>query len=557
MPRGSDIGLLIAGDETTLSATSDGRIRIVEIPATGKGAGTSEPQERTVAAFVGKFHRDPKANPSNRVTFEILKRPNDPAHLGEVFGFDPECMFGIDFFQLTFVNRQFVIWFPFHTDVRSEGDFLELQALAEIADASATGGFRILARSMTRTLTNREASARTVATTSTISGSQNKLSYSGKIVGFNIAVQEDYLLPVGIRNAAKSTPDEIVLDPGIVAADASVRFAAYRPGSMRIILMTDLLDALAPDQKFSSNQFPAQKPDVIINTGKQELRSTIPPRIVQIFEDAGFQGVAALWQDEQAAAQLVREFTARLTNRGGAWQLQNANAPLDTDFWNFYAAHNASLTVAARNEQVVPAQARATINSREVFLNDRLPVGGGRKNLREPVGIASDVFRRIVTDDASGGFRQYKNIDELKTALQVMGRKVAATVAHEIAHSLGMMHTARIQTGTSASESGGAPVLTVTSEDLRGHVGPGIRFSMQAKVIWGRVFGVTPSLNDTSLQNKTWQASEIPTVDWNERKKRFRDRNGESRLVLPGGLGSTGVPPFAVAPPGAQKGTKL
>ena len=558
IPRGTDIGLLIVGDEATLPAVSDGRVRIVEIPATGKGSGASEAPERTVATFLGKLHRDPKAKPSDRVTFEILRKPTDPAHSGEVFGFDPECMFGVDFVQLTFVNRQFVVWLPFHTDVRSEGDFLELQALAEVADTAATGGFRTIARSMTRTLTNREAAVRTVATTSTIAGSQNKVTYSGKIVGFNIAVQEDYLLPVGIRNAAKSTPDEIVLDPGIVAADSSVRFTPYPANTMRIILMTDLLDGLAPDQKFAQNAFPSDKPDVVSSTGRQELRTRIPARIVEIFLDAGFQGVAALWQDEQAAAQLVREFTARFANRSGVWQLLNANTPLVTSFWNFYAAHNSSLSVAARNEQVAPAQIRSTINSREVFLNDRPPIGGGTKSLREPLAITSDVFRKIVTDDpGTGGFRKFKNLDELRIACQVMGRKVGATIAHEVAHSLGMMHTARIQTGTSASESAGAPVLTVTSEDLRGHIGPNIRFSMQAKVIWSRVFGVSPTFNDVSLQNKTWQANEVPTVDWFERKKRFRERNGEQRLALPGGLGSTGVPPFAVAPPGAQRGTKL
>ncbi len=557
VPKAADIGLLILGDDPTLPAVSDGRVRIVEIPATGKGAGNAEAPERTIVTFHGKIHRDPSAKPSDRITFEILRKSGDPAHSGDVFGFDPECMFGVDFFQLTFVNRQFVIWFPFHTDVRSEGDFLELQALAEVADATATGGFRILARSMTRTLTNREPTARTVATTSTITGTQNRVTYTGKLAGFNIAVQEEYLLPVSIRNAAQSTPDEIVLDPGTVPADASTRFAAYQAGTMRIILMTDLLNALTPDQSFGRNVFPAQNPDVISNTGKQELRTAIPPRIVQIFEDAGFQGVAALWQDEQAAAQLVQAFTQRFTNRSGVWQLSNANTPLVTNFWNFYVAHNSSLGVAARNEQVAPAQIRTTINSREVFLNDTLPIGGGTKSLRGPVGIASDVFRKIVTDDpGTGGFRQYGNIDEFKTACQVLGRKIAATVSHEVAHSLGMMHTARILSGTNASESSGAPVLTVTSEDLRGHIGPLVRFTMQAKVVWSRVFGVTPTFNDATLQNKTWQAAEIPTVDWNERKKRFRERNGELRLVLPGALGTTGVPPFALAPPGAQRGTR-
>ena len=557
VPKGTDTGLLIYGDDDKLPADTNGRVRLVELPGTGKGSGTAEAAERTIATFHGRIHRDASAKPADRITFEILRKSTDPQHSGEVFGFDPECMFGVDFFQLTFVNRQFVIWFPFHTDVRSEGDFLEIQAIAEAADSSAPGGFKILARSMTRTMTNRETGSRTVATTSSIVQGGARLRYTGKLAGFNIGVQEDYLLPVGIRNAAQSTADDIVLDPGIVPADASVRFAAYPANAMRIILMTDLLDGLAPDQKFARNVFPSDKPDVIASTGRQELRSIIPPRIVALFADAGFQGVAALWQDEQAAAQLVQAFNQRFTSRSGAFQLRDPNQPLATSFWNFFVASNSTLGVAARNEQIAPAQVRATIGSREVFLNNAVPVGGGNKNLREPVGIAADVFRKLVTDDpGTGGFRTFPNVDAMKTACQVMGRKVAATVAHEVAHSLGMMHTARLQAAPDASESAGAPVLTVTSEDLRGHIGPNIRFSMQAKVIWSRVFGVSPTFDDASLQNKTWKTSDIPTMDWNERKKLFRERNGELRLVFPGGLGTTGVPPFAVAPPGFQRGTR-
>jgi hypothetical protein len=463
-------------------------------------------------------------------------------------------MFGVDFFQLTFVNRQFSIFFPFHTDARSEGDFLELQALAEIPDQAAPGGFRILARSMTRTLTNREQAPRTVTTSNT----RTRVTYAGKLVGFNIAVQEDYLLPVGVRNPASSTPDDIVLDPALVPADASVRFARYQAGTMRIILLTELLDQLAPDQKFSKNVFPFQDPIVIANIGKQELRSTIPPRIVQIFEDAGFQGVAALWQDEQAAAQLMRDFTQRFTNRGGAWQLTNTNAPLVTSFWNFYITHNSTLGEAAVSELLGSAQIRTTINSREVFLVNNTPVGGSTKIIQQPVGIGSEVFRKLVTDDpGTGGFRKFQNTDELRIALRVLARKIAATAAHEVAHSLGMMHTAGIGTGTTATETSGAPVLSVTSSDLRGHIGPDVRFSMQAKVIWNRAFGVTPTFNDTTFQNKTWQVNEIPTLPWGDRKQRFRDRNGESKFVSPPGILTTAnPPPFGVSPPGAQRGTK-
>jgi hypothetical protein len=557
IPKGTDTGLLILGDDDKLPADSNGRVRLVELPATGKQAGVSEAAERTIATFHGKIHRDPSAKPAERITFDILRKQTDLPHTGDVFGFDPECMFGVDFFQLTFVNRQFVIWFPFHTDVRSEGDFLEIQAIAEVADSSASGGFRVLARSMTRTLTNREKGARTVTTTSTSVQGGAKLRYTGKLAGFNIGVQEDYLLPVGIRNAAQSTKEEIVLDPGIIPADASVRFAAYPANAMRIILMTDLLDGLAPDQQFARNVFPSQNPDVVSSTGRQELRSVIPQRIVEIFLDAGFQGATAIFQDDPAAAQLVQGFNQRFTNRSGAFQLRDPNQPLATSFWNFFIASNSTLGVAARSERLAPAQIRATINEKEVFLNNAVPIGAGDKNLREPVGIAAAVFRKLVTDDpGTGGFRQFESMDKMKIACQVMGRKVAATVAHEVAHSLGMMHTARLQTAPDASESSGAPVLTVTSEDLRGYIGPTIRFSMQAKVIWSKVFGVSPVFNDNSLQNKTWKTSEVPTMDWNERKKKFRENNGELRLVFPGGLGTTGVPPFAVNPPGSQRGTR-
>src|SRR5262245_22748932 len=68
-----DLGLELGGDDSTLAAVQDGRIKLVEVEDKGTKKGAAESTaERLIATFHGKFHYDASGkDKSKRITFEI------------------------------------------------------------------------------------------------------------------------------------------------------------------------------------------------------------------------------------------------------------------------------------------------------------------------------------------------------------------------------------------------------------------------------------------------------------------------------------------------------
>jgi hypothetical protein len=230
-----DIGLELGGDDATLDG-QDARIELYEVaagagqPADSKGSAEST-QPRLLATFHGKFHRDPKATEKVRLTFELnlgKETAVDPS-FSEVQGFDPECIRGIDAFVFTFLNREFQVNFPFFLDTRSEGTFIELQAVATLGEAK--GGNEI-SRSAVLNLRIRRKHA--IATTS-------NTTYTGKVVGNLILHHEDYLVEAASRAASASWPQQISLvdTPIPLSGAGSIPFQAFQPGDLKIILHKD------------------------------------------------------------------------------------------------------------------------------------------------------------------------------------------------------------------------------------------------------------------------------------------------------------------------------
>src|ERR1700722_2143027 len=240
-----NIGLELSGADASLSAAADGRVKLVEVADKGSSKGESEStSERLIATFHGKFHSDGAAPAARRITFEIFlgKFPPVTDNDQDVMGFDPECIFGADAFVFTFVNREFVVWLPFSVDSRSEGKFLEIQAIAEVGSGSSA---KELGRSMILNLGIR----RTHAVDSTnLNSTGAPMTYTARLIGNRILAHEDYVLSAGIRNSARSTAAAIQLDnilfPVAAAGTTAIRFDSYVAGTMRIILLEDLLTNL-------------------------------------------------------------------------------------------------------------------------------------------------------------------------------------------------------------------------------------------------------------------------------------------------------------------------
>ncbi|MGI8988215.1 MAG: hypothetical protein ACR2I2_01370 [Bryobacteraceae bacterium] len=554
-----DIGLELSGEDDTLPAVSDGRVKLVEIPAPssqGKAAGSSEgTADRLIATFHGKFHRDPKAPKATRLTFEIfVGKATVPAHDQTVQGFDPECMFGVDAFVLTFVNREFIVWFPFHVDVR-EGKFLEIQAIAEIDIAG--GGTKELGKSMVLNLGIRRTHA--VDTTSILPGGAN-LAYTGDLVGHIILFHEAYLLPGGIRSAVQPDPDIIALDPAMIPVPASgsqLKFQAYVSANMHIVLMVDLLDDLSPPDSFlTGNIGGVTDPAPVKKATIARFKSALPPALTDVFVDAGFAGCDVRWSDDAAAAALVAAFKGAFTLRTAGWKLSSAGSPLNTSFWNFFVA-SGQIGTAGSGEQFQTQNTPTTVGGKSVFLKNTVPLGSGTKPLTKPIEIATAVFQDLLMT-RSGLSRKYKDIAEYNGAVDKVAGKLTVLIAHEVAHSLGMMHHCKVENSGNYSEQFGSPVLSTMSSGVEsGGFGVGMKFHSQAKVIWSSAFGVTPTFSDAFLQNKSWTPAEVFTLDWTSRMTRFIRSHGEGSVASPG-LGTTlGTnPPFTTDPPAApQRGT--
>lgn len=550
------LGLEIRGDDA-IGASVEGRLKLIEVNAPGSaGRGTAETTaERLIATFHGRFHRDAGAPVQSRVTFEIYQRPGTSvsAHNGYVNGFDPECIFGVDAIVMTFVNREFIIWLPFHVDTRSEGQSLEVVAVAERGPA---GSPTQLARSMVRTLPI----TRTHSVISTSTYSNAFLNYSCPLVGHQILTPTHYILNGDRQNAAVIIP--------VPPNGSAVAFSAYASGSMRIVLLSDLLDDVVPADSFLTFNITGVTATAVatVRTNVQtRFRNTIQNTLNAVFPDAGFAGMSAMWQNDAGAAALMTAFSGafvRNTLRGRYWRLSNSQNPLQTSFWNFFVGSSNQLrapTTGVAEQFHDSAGAQHTIAGQQVFLRQPVPIGGGNKRLQTPIQIKSGVFRDLLTDRSQVP-RRYNSLNDFYDAVDKTANKMAMLIAHEVAHSLGLMHHSRIASTTHYPESEGSPVLSLMSADVdSGGFGTGLRFHSQAKVIWAAAFGVTPTYSDQIFQNKTWTAGEVTTVDWGDRTNRFVHAHGEESIghatlstVPPASLGS---PPFAGTPPNVQRGT--
>jgi hypothetical protein len=559
-----DVGLELGGDDATLPAVSDGRIKLVEVAApASEGRGAAGPAEaaadRLIATFHGKIHRNAASSVATRLTFEIFVGPGTAqAHSQDVLGFDPECIFGVDAFVFTFVNREFVVWFPFHVDTRSEGRFLEIRAVAEVDSGGAS---KEIGRSMVLNLGIHRTHA--VDTTSNLP-SGAALTYTGDLVGNIILFHEAYLLPGGVRNAAQSTPDSIVLDPAMIPVPASgtqVAFQAYVNGSMHIVLLIDLLDDLAPPLSFfTSNITGVPNPTQAQKDTIARFKANLPNAIRDIFLDAGFAGADVHWSDDPAAAALVTSFTGafiRQTMGGSLWRLRNRSTPLVTSFWNFFVGSSTVNQTAGSGETMASVPTARTVGGHNVFLTNSVPIGGGTKSLSKPIEIVSSVFQDLLRT-RSGLPRTYKSVADYNDAVDKVAGKLVVLIAHEVGHSLGLMHHCLVLNGSNYSEQFGSPVLSLMSSGVEsGGFGIGLRFHSQAKAIWAAAFGVHPTFSDSIFQNKTWTQAEVFTLSWTDRTNKFIRLHGEESIARPG-LGTTlGTnPPFTTDPPAApQRGT--
>jgi len=172
--------------------------------------------------------------------------------------------------------------------------------------------------------------------------------------------------------------------------------------------------------------------------------------------------------------------------------------------------------------------------------------------------VASGYFRDRLTrtTDRRGNEvdRQYASMQDFLGAAGAIAAKVGIVIAHEIGHSIGLMHEALILNSGAYSERSGSPVLTVMSSSTESSTyGTNMKFSHQAKVMWERAFGVSPNWDCSYLANKTW-GNDWATVDWATRLNRFCRQYNEVAMGEVG-LGHDGAPPYAGTPPNAQRGT--
>jgi hypothetical protein len=550
-------GLELTGEDATLPTVTDGRVKLLELPDTGRNKGSAEPSSpRLIATFHGKFHSKATAPRATRITFEIFTGPGTFApHVPEVQGFDPECIFGLDVFVLTFVNREFLIWFPFNVDSRTEGGFLEIVAVAEIGSGST---LKELGRSMVLNLPLERSHA--VDTTSIFN--RRPLAYTGRLFGDLIVTHRDYIILGQAPNPHLSTPSTIVIEPAffpVKPGGTSPAFTPYPANSMKILLLKDLLDDLVPSDSFLTSSIRgAIVPAQVRRDALKHFRDLIKQGVLNVFTDAGFTGAQVFWQDEAAASSLVATFTGAFmfqTLGGRFWRLLNSSRPLATPFWTFFVgSSDATQTAGTGEEYEFQGVTPITLAGKQAFLPYPVPIGGGTKPLKEIIRIAVSTFENLLTTQ-SGVTRTFKSVADFNDAVDKVAGKMVILICHEVGHSLGLMHHCRVETPGNFDENDGSPVLSIMSAGVEsGGFGVGLTFCSQVKDIWADAFHVSPTFNDTIFQNKTWTPAEVFTVDWSTRTSRFIQKHGEVSIARPG-LASSGTPQFASAPPRAQRGT--
>jgi len=560
-----DIGLELYGDDarvSTATSGSAGRVKLYEVGGTGQTAGSSESADRRLmATFHGKFHRNESAAAEARLTFEIEIGPGTVAdYLGEVQGFDPECILGVDAFVFTFVNREFRVNLPFFLDSRSEGDFMEVLAVAELdgeQGPTELGSAR---------LNLRIRRSHEVETTTADPGG-GSMNYTGDVIGNLILHHEQYLVQGAYHNRGSAWPAQVsaqlIANPW--SGSTRIPFQAYAAASMKIVLMDDLLGDLVPSASYLQGSVQGVSDGAAAEgQARSRIQSQISSKLTDIFTDAGLTSPNVWWQGQATsggAQAAVSAFTSAFRSSfGGGYSLRNSAGPLVAPFWTYYVSGDSSLQSVGVAERLEYDQVteQAQTGSREYLLAFTAPIGSGDKKIQAPIRVRTGYFlprvTRAVSDEGYDVDRRFGSLAELNVALDAMAAKVAIVIAHEIGHSLGLMHDMKIQNSGPYSESAGTPVLSMMSSGIESDAyGKDTKFSHQAKVIWHRAFGVTPDWTNTYLQNKTW-GSDWSTVDWGERKSRLYRLHQESGMTQVG-LSTTDPPPHTGTGGNVQRGT--
>jgi hypothetical protein len=504
---------------------TEGKVKLFEM----SGIGGSGSQPRLLATFHGKFHPPDKKKKRKDITFQIFIPSNTNAgiHEGLVHGFDPECIMGVDAIVLWFVNREFVIYLPFLLDTRKQISHLQLSAEAYNQNGKV-GESSILNLPIHR--------IHKVETTTIIKkrGRKTHKRYKGRVIGNIILHHKDFII------------DESLIIP-ISSKTPANTFKKYKKGSLQIVLMNDFLNGLIPrDLYLQGMPHP-------LNRGQwqSKIQTQIKKSLREIFLDAGFTGMKVFMQNDTTAKQLVTNFL----------DARRKNKPIEADFWTFYITQDDGIPAVGYSESLDMNAYKIKIGKRPQNSPYQKPIGSGKKVIMEPIKIKTNTLQGWLPNDSIAINDVYAG--DSNKVVEVQGKRAAILIAHEIGHSIGLMHEMIIPAKMNNPkrvpyyEAGAQYLLTIMCSSMdKDKFGLDAKFSNQAKAIWKKAFKVHPKdFSETYFKNKTWSKNEVKSLDWSDRKNRFMKKHYEDGMTWVA-LGSAGrVPPYAGSGAKAQKGT--